>query len=152
MAFSGWKKFFIDGNIEEGSDVDVANKRASWSRGRLSDIEAVEAGAWGRMVRIVGEVPGEFWQSDDLWLAVASEKGGLTRRRIQRLLGVGEVFLTVEKTVKYIVAKVSRKPPPTVYSQIVHVLDISSKLGLWLTLEIDGTTNLNSLSFYPARR
>ena len=77
-----WIKYFADGSKEVGNDIDIELKRASWSRGRLTDMVSAEVLYDNKRLAIL--IPGKFWQSDDYEVSVFEPHPSLVVRRLQR--------------------------------------------------------------------
>lgn len=58
-----WIKHFIDGTSELGTDNDIKNKEASWTKGRLKDIKSVELS--NKIVLANLSVPDSEWHHFD---------------------------------------------------------------------------------------
>lgn len=62
-----WIKIFKDGSVEHGSDKDILKRKASWSKGKLTDIESVkifENNLCGSMI-----IPNTEWHQYDRYMA-----------------------------------------------------------------------------------
>ena len=137
-----WMKFFHDGTKEKGTDADIANRSASWSRGRLKGIKSVIITYAGTIVRVYGT---DIWQKDQYVSHMH-----LPGRRIARSLGVRIVHDDVGK-LAYIKHEGNN----------VYVLDLVDKLedhaitiapedeGKWLVLKI---TRVGSVGLYLEER
>ena len=77
-----WIKRFTDGNIEYGDDIAIQKKQASWSRGRLTDIESVTL--QHDKYRIEIRDTGEYWQSDTYESIFPYPVAKIVKRRIER--------------------------------------------------------------------
>lgn len=77
---SYWIKHFIDSKKEIGKDTDVAEGKASWSRGRLKGITAAILSYAGTIVMASGL---DIWQKDKYGGII-----GTRPTRISRSLGV----------------------------------------------------------------
>lgn len=77
---SHWIKYFSDGKEETGSDKDIRQSRASWSRGRLDSMIGVMLHFAQKYVTLQGEGP--FWQKD-----IFTSSYNLPSRRVARQIG-----------------------------------------------------------------
>lgn len=98
---SGWTKRFSDGTIETGSDNEVKARKASWRKGRLEGLVAVDLCMNNRIVALqAGE--GDWWQADDYVapLVAGTVTGTLTARRTMRKLTEQDIgkWIVVEMT------------------------------------------------------
>ena len=133
-----WMKFFNDGTKEKGTDADIANRNASWSRGRLKGIKAAIINYAGTIIKVYGT---DIWQKDQFVSHM-----NLPGRKIARSLGVRIMYDDVGK-LAYIKHEGNH----------VYVLDLVDKLedhaiviepedvGKWLVLKISrvGTVGLS---------
>jgi hypothetical protein len=62
-----WIKTFTDGSIECGSDRDIKKRKASWTQGRLTDIEAVKI--FEKNLCGVLNIPNTEWHQYDRYMA-----------------------------------------------------------------------------------
>lgn len=88
---NGWIKYFRDGSVEYGRDVDVDKGVASWSNGRLTGLESVTSTLGDKHLCISGA--GEYWQSDDFEVEILDEttEPEMVVRRIQKLIKPGDL-------------------------------------------------------------
>lgn len=134
---NGWIKYFADGTQESGSDADVHNKKASWSKGRLDNITAV-AVVHGKLAAGIGG-KGEFWQSDDYEAdLLINRPSKLVVRRVQKRISPVDVMITARHKGDFQVA--------TVHDLIDQGADLYIALtedlkGKWLTVELNCNTN-----------
>jgi len=89
----GWIKHFADGSRELGYDHLVGDKQASWSRGRLEGMTAVEVHHNGTTVMIEGT--GEFWQWDTLEADLLSSNTKIIGRTISKKIHEKDTGFTV---------------------------------------------------------
>jgi hypothetical protein len=76
---STWMKIFTDGTREPGSDIDIDTGRASWSRGKLENIESCVLTGFGSQISL--EIPNTDWhQFDRMEVPVATGKHESIRR------------------------------------------------------------------------
>ena len=92
----GWVKVFDDKTFEMGTDPDVKNGLASWSRGRLDHMVGVSVKSGDQHIAIKGS--GEYWQSDDFEVPVFSNDSVLITRRIMKRIETGERIFTILQT------------------------------------------------------
>ena len=72
--------------------MDVRNKKASWTKGRLDHITSLELHHDGHVIILEGV--GEFWQSDDLEATVGvNHDYRLVTRRIQKKIEYRDSWL-----------------------------------------------------------
>jgi len=79
-----WIKLFNDGSSEHGSDSDIINKQASWSRGRLDGIESVQI--FEGNVGVVLVVPNTEWYQYDRYVALLDTPGVHVPTRVARVV------------------------------------------------------------------
>jgi hypothetical protein len=79
-----WIKVFEDGSTERGSDSKIANKLASWSQGRLSNIVSVQI--TDRMIQAVISAPKTDWHHFDRYEALISGPGVADSKRVARVV------------------------------------------------------------------
>jgi len=130
-----WTKYFIDQKTERGTDQDIQRGLASWSRGRLYGIRAVELEGSNYQLGIYGT--GDYWQSDTYNVSMAEGVSVLTHRRIEKQIEPGDLFfahcILTEK--KHQIWFSNQLGHPNCKKQI-QVLP-SSYIGKWLILELD---------------
>lgn len=143
-----WVKRFVDGKFEVGTDYDVSNKKASWTKGRLDWISSVEIHD-GKIIVLEGT--GSFWQSDDLEARLGiNESYNIVTRRIQKQLTWldGVIYWSVKGTVIHF--KIGPALPDSHRSY--HMIPIDSKdWGKWFTLELDIKTGKVTYSIQENR-
>ncbi len=66
-----WLKLFTDGTKERGSDGDITKRQASWSKGRLKDIQEVRLFNRSRACSLM--VPETSWHQFDRFSVIVSE-------------------------------------------------------------------------------
>lgn len=144
---NGWIKRFADGQVEKGSDYDVQNKKASWSRGRLSHIVSTELHHNGHVIIIDGT--GEFWQSDDLEAFVGiNHDYRLVTRRIQKKIEVADNWLLIDSVGKY---KHFRLVSASMDMAVEYRRRLDGLVGKWFTAEIDVATGRTTFDFKEER-
>ena len=94
MKTNGWLKCFTDHTTESGTDELVQQKLASWSRGRLEGLAAVQLFWNNHEIQYVAD-EGEYWQSDDM-VAVYGGPGSTTLakfliRRLGRKINTNDI-------------------------------------------------------------
>lgn len=132
---NGWIKVFKDGSEEKGLDSAVERGEASWSRGRLDDMEEVILIQDNKVLSIVG--PGEFWQSDDYEVSFFETKAKKVKRRIQKKITKKD---EVMHTTFFHEGKVVVFTPLS--EKYNYTADEKTKLdesliGKWFTIEVD---------------
>jgi len=138
----GYTKHFTDGSTEVISDELVKASRASWSRGKLSDMSAADLHMGSIMLTISG--PGDYWVADDM-INIAkvptAKRPSITvpsqfvARRVQRLIipsDVGRFVVLQVRDNKTFHMYLSAKEGPDVQYQLKE-----DHVGKWLTLEYD---------------
>ena len=144
---NGWVKKFTDGNTEVGSDYDVKNKKASWSRGRLSHITSVELHHNDSLIIIEGT--GEFWQSDDLEARMmVNHSYNLVTRRIQKRIETTDNWLLIDSIGRY-----------RHYRFLSHIIGVTGGYrrrldglsGKWFTVEMDVAASTITFDFKEGR-
>lgn len=133
---NGWIKRFTDGTYEAGIDKDVEQKRASWSRGRLTEMTSVELYHDKHLLIIEGT--GEFWQSDDYEIDLLESTPKLVKRRIQKKIKETDRFLMMSDKMPgyhYFSVQSSSMIRPTGTSCTVPIKEGTT--GQWLTVEVD---------------
>jgi hypothetical protein len=129
---NGWIKSFVDGQIESGYDDDVDAKRASWSKGRLTDMDGASIHHEGYHIAIAGL--GEYWQSDDWDVPLFTSAGELAVRRLQRKLVDGDTFIVYYQTPNSMMLRVvSTVGEAEMEQYTVPVKD--EYIGMWMWME-----------------
>lgn len=90
---NGWVKYFADGKKEFGYDQLVREKKASWSKGRLDNMTAVELHHNGTTIAIEGT--GQFWQSDTLETSLFSLNTQFVKRTLSKKIHERDTGFTV---------------------------------------------------------
>jgi hypothetical protein len=88
---NGWVKHFADGSKEEGFDHLVKARKASWSKGRLTDIVKVTMVHGYMEMSLTGT--GEFWQSDTFEARVLVNEGQIVERTLYKRLHSQDRFI-----------------------------------------------------------
>lgn len=144
---NGWTKHFADNSIEVGSDSDP---KASWSRGRLYDIDSVALQHGNIHLAISGK--GTYWQSDDFENEVFSDgPGKRVVRRISKKIKYYESVLQILRTEHSTMLKII--DIVTESQSLLMAEEIESiplkRVGSWLVLEYDIETN--KVSWYYSK-
>ena len=132
---NGWIKYFADGSMEVGRDEDIVSRHASWTRGRLENMFAVELHHEGHTIVIEGT--GQFWQSDDLEAHVGfNHEYNIVTRRIQKKIEGTDHWLLSDVYDKYQRYKICS------YESIgdngfSHRRQLDNLQGKWFTVELD---------------
>jgi hypothetical protein len=128
-----WVKFFTDGTQEHGSDIDIANRTASWSRGRLSDVTEVSISEGTRSVHLNAEDT-EWHQFDRFVIPVATgtHRPQRTHRVIQAKIQPHHVGLLVEMKKTSTITLCSLVGDKTKYTGEERIIE--DDVGLWLTV------------------
>lgn len=134
MKNSGWIKHFLDGKVEYGYDHLVNTKKASWSKGRLDGICAVELIVQDKSIcSIVGT--GQYHQSDDYEVGMISDRYQLVTRRIQKKIETLDGFVTQNG------GNVHFAFAANVYKDGEIAQITKDMIGKWLTIEYDHIKN-----------
>ena len=133
---NGWTKYFLDSQIEDGQDYDVANKTASWSRGRLDNMMAVDLSHDSLYISIAGL--GDFWQSDDYEVCIGDSWPSITTRRLQKQLKLGDIFIraTHDNNRELVLAVGNIKELASSYDNNIYMLT-NNDIHQWLTVEMN---------------
>lgn len=133
----GWVKHFVDGTKEVGTDYDVRMKKASWSRGRLTKMVGAEI-LHGEK-RLVIQLPGTYWQSDDYDVSIFSSQPELVTRRLQFQIFEGCAWSFWECENEFGIRR-------GFYS-----MSYGPMVGRWITLELDVKTGKMTRSIQENR-
>jgi len=135
----GWIKYFEDGTYESGSDKDVFEGTASWTKGQLHDIQSVAAHHGNRHICITGS--GQFWQSNDYEIEVFGKSPKVITRRIQRKLTAGDFAIAFYRTEHSLMLRVVdvNDSNSLVYADS-NIGVRAGEIGSWLTLEYHAET------------
>jgi len=124
-----WIKFFKDGPSEHGSDIDINNGKASWSRGRLNNITFVQLFEDRTCLNM--NVPNTSWHQYDRFVAPLGEYGKNVSARIARVVQAEIKSCHVGLSAQYICIN---------HTAFINLQDssdgrvITSKdIGLWIT-------------------
>jgi hypothetical protein len=79
-----WVKVFKDGTSERGSDLDIINKKASWSKGRLKNIVSVSL--FDKNKCCVLSVSETDWYQYDRYMAMLGGTGENMATRVARIV------------------------------------------------------------------
>jgi hypothetical protein len=132
-----WIKTFNDGSIECGSDRDIQNKKASWTRGRLTDIESVkilEKNLCGILT-----IPNTEWHQYDRYMASLMSVKTPNESQSHRTARVVQAKITPEHVDRYIhcvhmagivLVDLGNEPNND------NILITKDCVGLWITLYI----------------
>jgi putative ribosome biogenesis GTPase RsgA len=127
-----WVKLFCDGTKEFGSDFLIRCKKASWSRGRLTDIQSVFVEEGG--VASCLTVPNTEWHQFDRYLVILESSG---KQRSTLFAKVIQAKVTEEHVGKYIS---SSKIDSVVYFSVEEkksgIMITSEDVDKWLTVAI----------------
>ena len=131
MKNNGWVKHFLDGKAEYGYDHLIKANQASWSRGRLTGMCAVEIVHNDKIITGI-HGPGEYHQSDDYEVSMISDRYRLLKRRIQKLISSTDLFIHADKDhVRFYGISIVNLEGPS----IARVQ--KDMIGQWLTVEYD---------------
>ena len=79
-----WLKLFKDGSSERGSDSDIAEGKASWSRGRLDGIKSVQL--FDRTHCCALTMPNTQWHQYDRYMAMLGATGNNMSTKTARVV------------------------------------------------------------------
>jgi hypothetical protein len=127
---NGWTKYFTDGTKEEGSDEDVRDRKASWSKGRLQDICCLET--WHQDVGLSIKGTGSFWQSDDWEVIFLQSTPSIILRRIEKQIHETDKCIIIEKSNSPLRVSVEFKD-----SFEAGGIPLEDKQGQWFVIELD---------------
>ena len=141
VPHDGWLKTFTDNSFEEGWDFLIDSRRASWSRGKLTNLRAVSLCNNNTVCSIwAGQFENNFWQSDDWEVALFTSAGYRTTRRIQKQIGKLDNYLLLEQSESSITLRFAETIFPV--DEKLCVLEIRSEHEKqWLVMEVDIKTN-----------
>jgi len=124
-----WIKFFKDGPSEHGSDIDIAKGRASWSRGRLDSITAVQL--FDNTVCLDVRVPNTSWHQYDRYLAFLGDFGENASSRSARVVQAEIKHHHVGQSVRYM--RVNNTSFINMDNSQTGKIISSEDVGLWIT-------------------
>lgn len=84
--YGGWIKKFYDNNQEYGFDCLIKDKKSSWNKGRLNDIETVSLFNKRSHVKYYLSIPNTEWHQFDRFHAIASESDKALSYRAGRVI------------------------------------------------------------------
>jgi len=128
-----WVKFFKDRTTERGSDLDIEEKKASWSKGRLDDIISVQISQ--RTLCGVMSIPDTEWHQYDRYMAslsVGPQQSFRSARVIQAKVNtkhLGKNIIITNSTGIISIELTNQSTKDTMPIKSEHV-------GLWITLYI----------------
>jgi len=127
-----WVKYFISGGKEVGSDSDIKQGKASWSKGYLTGIYGVELFHNNTSLSITG--PGEYWQSDTYEMSLFENVPVLINRRIERKITASDFFYTCSYKNKIFTLTLSNGSTGN-SAQVIHLH--KNQIGCWLIAEMN---------------
>lgn len=136
---NGWRKFFLDNTSEEGSDLLVSKRKASWQHGRTACMTGAELAHEGLRIRIETKLQGDYWQSDTFEASLRGGPAILKARRIQKNLVPEDFPLLLGRKDSLLLARGGftwwdEKEPAPDSTQIFPRVPTSGEP--WLTLEV----------------
>lgn len=138
-----WIKFFEDGSSEHGHDLEIKNKTASWSQGKLSDIAKVQISE--RMNEALLSIPKTEWHQFDRYEALISGIGKAESTRVARVIqakiGIQHLGMYLCYNIKdqrFLWANISSCPPELDGSQ-EHIKITDVFLNKWISICISST-------------
>lgn len=134
---SGWKKYFADGSSEAGSDIDVANKTASWSRGKLKHMLGVRIFHNKECVILITGY-GEYHQSDEFEASIYQSQPSRVVRRIQKRITQQDKYIVGQMTdnQNYISLYCGPGIHPRRHYSVFYIPN-NNEIDQWLTVEYD---------------
>lgn len=137
-----WTKVFRDGSVEHGLDSDIDAGKASWSKGRLTDIIEVQISE--KTSEGVLSVPETEWHHFDRYEAYVAGVGTASSVRIYRVIQskilqehLGQYICYNIDDPKFLWASILREPSGDTN---VKSLKISEDfVGQWLSLQVSAT-------------
>lgn len=145
---NGWVKYFLDSTVEIGTDNDVRLKKASWSRGRLSDMTGAKILFNNKGFLLQGI--GSYWQSDDLDAKIFDKTSSLAVRRLQKQIDKDDmwIYVTMTDTGKKFTVQNARQDPYSLPPANAQTYAVTKDLvGKWLTLEYHIESNETRMYF-----
>lgn len=136
----GWLKVFTDGNLEHGNDDEIAEGNASWSRGRLGDIQEVRLFDHTKVCSL--SVPNTSWHQFDRFSVIVSE-GTHAPTRTHRVI---QAEITKDHLGLYLVCSDSGgyyswavvRDLGDADTKCFHKLLTKEHIGMWLTVILPG--------------
>lgn len=89
-----WIKYFADGQIYKGTDLDVSLKRASWRNSRQEGLIKVLLEESNLRIELNG--PGEYWQADTMVATMEESEPTVIRRTLQKKIDSQDRFYGYE--------------------------------------------------------
>lgn len=143
MYKPGWVKWFAPDEwgalCEEGYDYLVRAHQASWSKGNLKDIIAVELFTSQMRVELRSLASDKYWQCDNYISTFRSGKTRLVSKIVQKQIeerDLGPVYHVANKD--FCLISLGLRICPS--QKIIHTLT-SNELGKWFTIKLDVETN-----------
>jgi hypothetical protein len=133
---NGWAKYFLDGGVEEGRDIDISQGKASWSKGRLDGMFCTRIQHNDYTSAIYGI--GSYWQSDDYEADLGSNliSPRLLTRRIQKKLEFTDHYIYKRESTYRADFLICRNPPVEPYYHMDTVIT-PDLLDHWFVVELD---------------
>ena len=133
-----WLKLFYDGTKETGTDIQIQNKEASWSCGRLTDIETVHL-SHSNLVGVLS-VPHTSWHQFDRF---ALDTSTMRQYRLYRAV---QAEIQSHHIGQYLVSQISGRfmfwaflsNLPENYNSDIMLID-PEMVGKWITLVVPAT-------------
>jgi hypothetical protein len=139
-----WIKVFNDGSTENGLDSDIEAKKASWSKGRLSDISKVQI--YEKMIECVLSVQETNWHQFDRYTADISSVGTVKSKRIGRVIQaeikqqhVGMYLCYNIEDHRFLWANVTNYASKQDSQKVIRIT--SNLVGQWISLCISSSKN-----------
>jgi len=132
---NGWIKYFFDGPSERGLDDDVVAGKASWSRGRLGEMNGAELSHEGRSIFLSGS--GEFWQSDLFEVSSASPAKTLVARRLQKKISGEDRYACFLNSGPIHSVLITGEPSSEDAIWSNSPRSLSGEVGQWFVVELD---------------
>lgn len=133
-----WLKLFSDGSSERGSDGDISEGKASWSRGRLRDIDSVYLSD-NRFVCVL-QVPNTEWYQYDRYMAPLGVVGKNVSIRTARVI---QAKIQPEHVGNKIHSKFNGGVLFVRFSNAGDTIISQEHVGLWITVYILNNGNID---------
>jgi len=136
----GWIKHFTDGTKEVGTDDNIRQKKASWTKGRLQNMLGAEVHAGNVQLVIMGA--GEYWQSNDYDVDVFQKVPTMVIRRLQHKI-IDGVKYGVWRIGIHIISVAPLHYMTECDLVPIEIIDMNSSESTdkWITLEYDIQSN-----------
>ena len=134
MESGTWLKFFNDGTLERGSDVDIDKGLASWSKGRQDNIKSVHLEHNFNTCCL--SLPNTQWYQYDRYMAMLGQAGNNVSKRTGRVIQAQIKQEHVGKTLSSMVSKGITVANLDDTPSENGILISQKHVGLWVTMYI----------------